>query len=83
MLRLVTGMVEADNAIALPGNHDAKLVRKLKGRDVQITRGLAETLTQLEGETDELGLPVRLQWAADYRGSSAVVYGHTSVGESE
>ena len=27
--------------------------RKLKGRDVQITHGLGETLEQLEGETDE------------------------------
>jgi len=29
------------------------------------------------GETDEYGLPVRYPWARDYRGSSAVVYGHT------
>ena len=123
-----------------PGNHDLKLVRKLKGRDVRITHGLGETLEQLEGEsdefrdeardfldklvshvvlddgnlavahagmkeayqgrsfgrvrdfalfgettgeTDEFGLPVRLQWAADYRGKAAVVYGHTPVAEAE
>ena len=35
------------------------------------------------GETDEFGLPVRLQWAADYRGKAAVVYGHTPVAEPE
>ena len=35
------------------------------------------------GETDEFGLPVRGQWAADYRGSAAVVYGHTPVAEPE
>ena len=35
------------------------------------------------GETDEFGLPVRLQWAADYRGGAAVVYGHTPVAEPE
>jgi predicted phosphodiesterase len=29
------------------------------------------------GEKDEYGLPVRLNWAADYRGKAAVVYGHT------
>jgi polynucleotide kinase-phosphatase len=29
------------------------------------------------GETDEYGLPVRYPWARDYRGSAAVVYGHT------
>ena len=33
------------------------------------------------GETDEFGLPVRLQWARDYRGKAAVVYGHTPVAE--
>lgn len=33
------------------------------------------------GENDELGLPVRLDWAADYRGGSQIVYGHTPVGE--
>lgn len=31
------------------------------------------------GETDEFGLPVRYQWAADYRGKAVVVYGHTPV----
>lgn len=29
------------------------------------------------GETDEFGLPVRLDWTADYRGRATVVYGHT------
>lgn len=28
------------------------------------------------GETDEYGLPVRLNWAAEYRGKATVVYGH-------
>ena len=35
------------------------------------------------GETDEFGLPVRYNWAADYRGSAKVVYGHTPVPEVE
>ena len=140
VLKLVMAMAGAGNAICLPGNHDIKLVRKLKGRDVQITHGLAETLEQLgaepdefrdtvrdfldrlvshvvlddgklvvahagmkeayqgrssgrvrdfalfgetTGETDEFGLPVRLQWAAEYRGKAAVVYGHTPVADSE
>ena len=34
------------------------------------------------GETDEFGLPVRYQWANDYRGRAAVVYGHTPVPEA-
>lgn len=31
------------------------------------------------GEIDEFGLPVRADWAATYRGSTTVVYGHTPV----
>jgi protein phosphatase len=34
------------------------------------------------GETDEFGLPVRANWAADYRGRAAVVYGHTPTPEA-
>ncbi len=140
VLRLVMGMAAAGGAICLPGNHDVKLARKLKGRDVRVTHGLAETLEQLAGEpeelreaarsfleglvshvvldagrlvvahaglkeayqgrssgrvrdfalfgdttgeTDDLGLPVRRQWAADYRGEATVVYGHTPVAEPE
>src|SRR5262249_8403351 len=43
VLRLVMGMARAGTAICVPGNHDIKLVRKLKGRDVRLTHGLAET----------------------------------------
>ena len=35
------------------------------------------------GKTDELGLPIRLNWAADYRGRATVVYGHTPVPEAQ
>jgi protein phosphatase len=35
------------------------------------------------GERDEFGLPIRYDWAADYRGSAMVVYGHTPVPEAE
>ena len=35
------------------------------------------------GETDEYGLPVRLPWARDYRGSAMVLYGHTPTLEAE
>jgi protein phosphatase len=31
------------------------------------------------GETDEFGLPVRHNWAADYQGETTIVYGHTPV----
>jgi protein phosphatase len=138
VLRLVMDMAAAGSALAVPGNHDLKLVRKLSGRDVKVAHGLVETLAQLDampeaerrpfedevrrfldglvshlwlddgrlvvahaglkeemqgrgsgavrafatfgettGETDEFGLPVRLDWAAEYRGRAMVVYGHT------
>ncbi|MGH7880345.1 MAG: AAA family ATPase, partial [Candidatus Binataceae bacterium] len=34
---------------------------------------------ETNGEIDEFGLPVRANWAASYRGSTTVVYGHTPV----
>jgi protein phosphatase len=35
------------------------------------------------GEIDEFGLPVRYNWAAEYRGQATVVCGHTPVPEPE
>jgi protein phosphatase len=140
VLQLVMATVNEGTALCVPGNHDIKLVRKLRGRDVQITHGLADTLEQLEGESshfrdevaafldsltshyvlddgklvvahagmkeemqgrgsgkvrdfalygettgelDDLGLPIRSNWAAEYRGKAMVVYGHTPVPEPE
>ncbi|MYR57130.1 polynucleotide kinase-phosphatase, partial [Streptomyces sp. SID625] len=139
VLRRVMGMVKSGTALCVPGNHENKFGRHLKGRTVQHTHGLAETVAQMEreseefcaevrefidglvshyvldggrlvvchaglpekyhgrtsgrvrshalygettGETDEFGLPVRYPWAEDYRGSAAVVYGHTPVPEA-
>ncbi|MFL5964863.1 MAG: polynucleotide kinase-phosphatase [Gaiellaceae bacterium] len=53
VLRLVLSMVEAGVALCVPGNHDIKLVRALRGRDVKLAHGLAESLSQLEGEPPE------------------------------
>ncbi|MEV4753816.1 polynucleotide kinase-phosphatase [Micromonospora sp. NPDC049559] len=50
VLRLVMGMVAAGTAICVPGNHEQKLLRKLRGRDVRVSHGLAETLAQLDAE---------------------------------
>lgn len=140
VLRLVMKMVEEGTAFCVPGNHDMKLMRKLKGRDVQLTHGLADSIAQLDkeppefkkqvvkflddlvshyvfddgklvvahagmkeemqgrgsgkvrdfalygettGETDEYGLPVRYNWAAEYRGKAMVIYGHTPIAEPE
>lgn len=140
VLRLVMSMVKNQQAWCVPGNHDDKLLRKLKGKDVQVRHGLAETLEQLAdepiefvqevrnfldglvshlvfdkghlviahaglredmqgrasgavrsfclygettGETDEFGLPVRYNWAAEYKGKAMVVFGHTPVPDAE
>ncbi|MFZ6030432.1 MAG: polynucleotide kinase-phosphatase [Chloroflexota bacterium] len=38
---------------------------------------------ETSGETDEFGLPIRHNWALEYRGKARVVYGHTPVVEPE
>jgi protein phosphatase len=138
VLRIVMRMVQAGAALCVPGNHDEKLLRWLRGKKVRIAHGLELSIEQLEAETpgfradaatfldglishyvldggrlvaahagmkqemqgrassrvrafalygettgemDELGLPVRIDWAADYRGPAMVVYGHTPVAE--
>ncbi len=53
VLRLVMGMVGAGTALCVSGNHEAKLVRALKGRDVTVSHGLAESLEQLATEDEE------------------------------
>ncbi|QPP06585.1 polynucleotide kinase-phosphatase [Streptomyces bathyalis] len=58
VLRLVMGMVEAGDALCVPGNHENKFGRFLKGRKVQMTHGLAETVEQMEGEGEEFGARV-------------------------
>lgn len=140
VLKLVMSMVANGLAFCVPGNHDDKFFRKLSGKDVKVNHGLAETLEQMEGETDEFreqvrkfgdslvshswldggklcvahaglkeemqgrssgqarnfclygettgetdefGLPIRYNWAAEYRGKARVVYGHTPVPEAE
>ncbi len=140
VLRLVMAMVGSGDALCVAGNHDVKLARALRGRQVKISHGLAESLRQLEhepddfreraaafldervshyvldggrlvaahaglredlqgrgsgrvrefalygdttGETDDYGLPVRHNWAADYRGRAWVVYGHTPTPAAE
>ena len=35
-----------------------------------------------DGATDADGLPVRYHWAADYRGETTIVYGHTPVADA-
>jgi protein phosphatase len=53
-----------------------------QGRDSRRVRDFA-LYGETTGETDEFGLPVRHNWAADYRGRAVVVYGHTPVPDPE
>ncbi|MFF0271354.1 polynucleotide kinase-phosphatase [Kribbella sp. NPDC004536] len=53
VLRLVMGMVADGNAYCVPGNHEDKLLRALRGKNVKISHGLETTLEQLAGEPEE------------------------------
>ncbi|MEU3911220.1 polynucleotide kinase-phosphatase [Streptomyces sp. NPDC029721] len=59
VLRRVMGMVGSGNALCVPGNHENKLGRYLKGSKVQLTHGLAETVEQLSRESEEFVKEVR------------------------
>lgn len=59
VLRLAMGMTEAGHALAVPGNHENKLVRALDGAKVKVSHGLAETLDQLAAEPEEFVKAVR------------------------
>ncbi|GGY69698.1 polynucleotide kinase-phosphatase [Streptomyces olivaceoviridis] len=59
VLRRVMSMVNSGNALCVPGNHENKYGRHLKGRRVQPTHGLAETIAQMEGESEEFRAEVR------------------------
>ncbi|WP_415949080.1 polynucleotide kinase-phosphatase [Streptomyces sp. KLOTTS4A1] len=59
VLRRVMSMVKSGNALCVPGNHENKFGRHLKGRRVQHTHGLAETIEQMEGESEEFRAEVK------------------------
>ena len=47
-VRLVKEMVDAGYALCIPGNHDIKFMRAVRGKNVQITHGLDDSLRQFE-----------------------------------
>jgi protein phosphatase len=53
VLRTVMAMVDAGSALCVPGNHEAKLLRALRGRDVKASHGLAESLAQLAAQPED------------------------------
>jgi len=56
----------------------AGLPEEYQGRDSPAVRRIA-LFGVTSGEVDERGLPIRLNWAREYRGRAYVVYGHTPV----
>ncbi|MGW0986406.1 polynucleotide kinase-phosphatase [Streptomyces sp. NPDC002486] len=59
VLRRVMAMVKSGNALCVPGNHENKYGRYLRGRNVRHTHGLAETIEQMAGESEEFLAEVR------------------------
>ncbi|WP_345235797.1 polynucleotide kinase-phosphatase [Hymenobacter saemangeumensis] len=60
----------------------AGLVEEMQGRGSGAVRAFA-LFGETTGEIDEFGLPVRYEWAREYRGRAMVVYGHTPVPDPE
>ncbi|HYD99525.1 MAG TPA: polynucleotide kinase-phosphatase [Alphaproteobacteria bacterium] len=59
----------------------AGLREDMQGRGSPAVRAFA-LYGDTSGEIDGFGLPVRHDWAAEYRGKARVVYGHTPVTET-
>jgi protein phosphatase len=53
VLRTVMAMTAAGTALCVPGNHESKLLAALRGRDVRVSHGLAESLAQLRAEPED------------------------------
>jgi protein phosphatase len=60
----------------------AGMKEEMQGRGSGKVRDFA-LYGETTGETDDYGLPVRYNWAAEYRGTAMVVYGHTPIAEPE
>lgn len=60
-LQIVRNMVEAGSALCIAGNHEEKLLRKLRGKQVKVGHGLARTLEDLETFSE----PFRTQFQAE------------------
>ncbi|MGI6202122.1 MAG: metallophosphoesterase [Eubacteriales bacterium] len=54
----------------------AGIKENLQGKDSKYVRKFC-IYGDITGEFDETGFPIRRDWANDYRGRAAVVYGHT------
>src|SRR5262249_18040084 len=53
VLRTAMGMTASGAALCVPGKPEARMLRALRGRDVRVSHGLAESLAQLAAEPGE------------------------------
>jgi len=53
VLRLVMGMVTAGTAFCVAGNHEAKLLKALRGKNVKRSHGLDASMEQLDAQTEQ------------------------------
>ncbi|MGI4886886.1 MAG: polynucleotide kinase-phosphatase [Janthinobacterium lividum] len=60
----------------------AGLTEAMQGRGSGAVRAFA-LFGESTGEIDEFGLPVRYEWAREYRGRALVAFGHTPVPDAE
>jgi protein phosphatase len=60
----------------------AGLTEEMQGRGSGAVRAFA-LFGESTGEIDEFGLPVRYEWAREYRGRAIVAFGHTPVPDAE
>ena len=58
------------------------LPEEMHGRAAAAVRAFC-LFGETTGEIDEFGLPVRYNWAKNYKGKAMVVYGHTPIPEAE
>jgi protein phosphatase len=58
VLRLVMGMTAEGSGLSVAGNHEAKLLRALRGSNVTTGHGLAESMAQLAAEPPEFSKQV-------------------------
>jgi protein phosphatase len=52
-LRLAMAMAAAGSALVVPGNHDVKLAKALRGRAVRVAGGLEQSLADLDADPPE------------------------------
>ncbi|WKN33790.1 polynucleotide kinase-phosphatase [Porifericola rhodea] len=76
---LVSHYVFDDGKLAVA---HAGIKEEMQGRGSGAVRAFC-MYGETTGEIDEFGLPVRYDWASEYRGKAMVVYGHTPVPEAQ